>query len=208
MGLEDTNGNKGHTRGILILRGVRNPTRWQHRSAPKVMNASLYHSCLTRGSFAIPRRVQQKGCRGSTQTLPNHYAWHPLRRRHTTELAVPTVGLCSADGDFIRGTKGAGTCPTGTNVISTPEECAWAAKSLGLIPAGSPSVSNSTSGLSYQEVKGSSSKSPHPGCSYLAARAAGISNKNRKIVNFNSNLNPFADLSFDVQLLCRCGAGW
>ena len=98
---------------------------------------------------------------------------------------------------------GADTCPSGTSVISTSEECAGAAKSLGLIPFDS-AVNGTDAGLSYQEVKGTSSTSPHPGCSYAFDRAEGSNLANEKIINFNSNLSPLADLDPAAQPLCRC----
>ena len=142
------------------------------------------------------------------------YSWNPNSAADsiTNELAAPvcaqlaTDELCSGNGDFVRGDRGAGTCPSGTSVIDTPEECGWAAKSLGLIPAGS-ALNGANAGLTYQVVKGTDPKSPHPGCSYDVNRAARTNNDNDKIINFNSNLSPLADLSRGVEPLCRCGAG-
>jgi len=147
------------------------------------------------------------------------YSWHTTisaTDSEPNELAAPvcaqvaTNELCGADGDFVRGTKGNGTCPSGTSAIDTPEECAGAAKRLGLIPAGS-ALSGANAGLTYQEAQSSAGPfsyslnvSPHPGCSYNADRAAGTNNENDKIINFNSNLSPIADLSFAVEPLCRC----
>ena len=143
------------------------------------------------------------------------YSWNPISAADSepNELAAPvcaqvaTNELCSADGDFVRGDKGgASTCPSGTSVIDTPEECAWAAKSLGLIPFDS-TLNGTNAGLAFKKVKGADSKSPHPGCSYLATRAAGANTNNDLIINFNYNLSPLDDLDLGAARLCRCGAG-
>ena len=144
------------------------------------------------------------------------YSWNPNSAADsiTNELAAPvcaqlaTDDLCSGDGDFIRGTMGSGSCPSGTSVIDTPEECARAAKSLGLIPAGS-TLNGTNAGLTFKKVKEpdnfvTSTKSPHPGCSYLATRAAGPNSNNDLIINFNSNVSPLDDLDLAAQPLCRC----
>jgi len=139
------------------------------------------------------------------------YSWNPnsAADSNPNELAapvcaqLPTDDLCSGDGDFVRGDKGNGTCPSGTSVIDTPEECARAAKSLGLAPAGS-TITGANAGLAFKTEKGTDPVNPHPGCSYKVDIAAGTNTDNEKIINFNSNLSPLADLSPGVQPLCRC----
>jgi hypothetical protein len=179
--------------------------------------AAAFNEFVFAGSIGVTDKPA--GCHHSFETdgaggykwKKGAYSWNPnsAADSNPNELAAPvcaqltTDDLCSGDGDFVRGDKGASTCPSGTSVIDTPEECAWAAKSLGLIPAGS-TLNGTNAGLAFKTEKGTASRNPHPGCSYNVNLAVGANADNEKIINFNSNLSPLADLSGGVAPLCRC----
>jgi len=202
----------------LLIGVLRNPR------APVYLQAECAVAAASNGfTFAgsVANADKPAGCHHSFITnsagqyiwVKGAYSWNPISDTESqgNNLAAPVCAqlspneLCVADGDFVQGALGASTCPSGTSVIDTREECAGAAKSLGLIPFGS-AINGTNGGLAFETVKKPDEDyNPHPGCSYnVGVAAANAVGGNDEIVNFNSNLSPLADLDPAATPLCRC----